>query len=159
MELGWLGFIVLGACLFLPIWLLIKTWKNHDEYSLYPHTIGWKISYTLIMFPISCFIALFAFAVISTFVSLFNFTTEKEVDRATYDNIHSIGVNNSVEGHFVLGCGSVEGKLFTDILSREMVDTNVTKLMLKKLQLLNLIVLPILSISTVIDTQVNQIGF
>lgn len=110
MELGWLGFIVLGACLFVPIWLLIKAWKNDDEYSLLPYTIGGKISYTLIMFPISCFAALLAFAMISSFVSLFNFTTEKEVNRATYENIHSIAVNNSVEGHFTLGCGSVEGK-------------------------------------------------
>lgn len=102
--LGWLGITTLFALIFLFIWLSIKLmWldaKSLGEYIL-------SCFVTIMMFIGSIFI----FILLTLFVSIWH-THSPEYTKNIYGKnmyIYSIGINNSVEGNFTLGCGSVNG--------------------------------------------------
>lgn len=106
LNLGWLAhlvaFILLGLGLYIPVKYL---WTGDNR----PNTFGECVAGIFVTALIEV-AALLLFVMFTAFVSIFHWPKYTENIYGNKVPIYSIGLNNSVEGHFTLGCGSVNGK-------------------------------------------------
>lgn len=106
--IGWLGWIVLILIVMLLTgycsYRIVRPdyWFDGNEYN-WGGLVFW--------IPVSLFFSLFVFMIISLIFSTDPFNRYERVERnsiTTY--IYSIGLHDNVNGHFTLGCGTVESK-------------------------------------------------
>lgn len=105
--MNWLGFLTLLIFLGLGLYIPIKClWI--DKYNK-PNTFGDYIG-TIILTILSEISALFIFIMFTLFIGNLHYPKYTENIYGNKVPIYSIGLNSSVEGQFLLGGGSVDGK-------------------------------------------------
>lgn len=111
---GWLAHLValVFACvgLYIPVRYL---WTGDNR----PNTFGGYFAGLFVTALIEV-LTFFLFMIFTLFVSIFHWPKYTENIYGNKVPIYSIGLNNSVEGHFRLGCGSVMVNQLTDTLQR-----------------------------------------
>ena len=101
--LGWLGTTMFFVFMLVALWLVIKEFWAYTK-SIFDCLIN------LFMTAVTITIAILIYAIFTLFISTWHIQKNTENVYGSKVRIYSIGLNNSVEGHFTLGCGSVEGK-------------------------------------------------
>lgn len=105
-NLGWIAhlvaFILLGLGLYIPAKYL---WTGDNR----PDTFGEYVA-AFVLTALTEVVAFFLFMILTVFASIWHCPKYTENIYGKKVNIYSIGLNNSVEGHFRLGCGSANGK-------------------------------------------------
>lgn len=107
MNLGWLGNLTILIFLSLGLYIPFKCiWFDKCNR---PDTFGGYIAAIILtaIIEVSAFIA---FLIFTLFIGVLHRPDYTENIYGHKVPIYSIGLNNSVEGHFRLGCGSVNGK-------------------------------------------------
>lgn len=102
---GWLGILTIFIFLGLGLYFIKNLWIGDNK----PNTFGGYFA-AFFMTVVTEGIAFFAFMVFSLLIGIFHYPKYTENIYGGKVPIYSIGLNNSVEGHFTLGCGSVNGK-------------------------------------------------
>lgn len=105
-NLGWLGHLTAFIFLGLGLYISIKhIWTGVNS----PNKFG-KYCVGLFLTALIEVMAFFLYMIFTLFVSIWHPLKYTENIYGKKVLIYSIGLNNSIEGHFTLGCGSVNGK-------------------------------------------------
>lgn len=100
---GWLGTTMFFVFVLAALWLVIKQCWIYTK-SIFDCLINLFVTVVVV------FAAILIYAMFTLFISTWHIQKNTENVYGNKVRIYSIGLNNSVEGHFTLGCGSVEGK-------------------------------------------------